>query len=340
MKNLLAGKKIVEKRLIWFLIPVAIVLIACIFFGIYAGVNKSASEGFNVGIDFTGGSMVTVDLGQDSIDNFDEHVKKIEAVLAKYNVKIGAKQTSGTGSEASVVIRYSLASNDADKNIEINNNIEKDLVETYSDVAGDRTIVRIKTIGATASNDLILTALLSVLISTLLILLYIVIRFRNIFTGIAAVSALLHDVVMVICFTLIFRIQINSSFIAAIITVIAYSINNTIVIFDRIRGNKIEIDDKMPLNTRLKTINKCVNKSIAQTITRSINTTITTLFAIVILAIIGVPSIKEFALPVIFGLLAGTFSSVFFATSLFSTMKGAYEKNKFKPKKVKKVKTA
>lgn len=323
MKNLLAGKKVVEKWKIWFAVPIAIILIACIAFGIYAGVYKDAGQGINVGIDFTGGAMVTVELGEDANSNFNNYVSRIEKVLKNNGANVSYSQLTGSGANTSVVVRYGLMTT------EQNEKIEQELRTEFAQEAEGKTdsIVKIKTIGATASKDLIVTAVLSVVISTLLILIYIVIRFKNIYTGLSAVIALLHDVLMVIALTVICHIQINSSFIAAIITVIAYSINNTIVIFDRVRDNYKNRDNTIAVNN-----NMLVNKSVAQTLTRSINTTVTTLFAIIILAIIGVPSIREFALPVIFGLIAGTFSSIFVAPSLFCLMRNNADKKKKKPK--------
>lgn len=323
MKNLLAGKKIVEKAKIWYIIPVAIVLIAAIAFGIYAGIAKDASQGMNVGIDFTGGTMITVQVG-DKLDPtndkddalYKKYVSEVKGIIEANGAKFGYAQLSGAGASSSVVVRYGLVST------ELNEQIEAAVKEKY---ASETTVeVRTRVIGATASQQLVLTAVGCVLLSTVLILIYIAFRFRNIFTGLSAVTGLMHDVLMVIAFTIIFNIQINSSFIAALITIVAYSINNTIVVFDRIRFNAKEAK----LAGRAVVITDISNVSIAQTISRSICTTLTTLAAIVVLAIIGVPSIREFALPVIFGLLAGTFSSIFLAPSLYCNMLSGNEKFK------------
>lgn len=321
MKNLLAGKRIVEKAKIWYIIPLVIILIAAIAFGIYAGINKSASQGMNIGIDFTGGTMVTVQVG-DKLDPkndkngslYKQYVNEVKAIVESNGGKYGYAQLTGADASTSVVIRYGLVSN------EINAQIEDAVKDKYS---SDNTIeVRSRVIGATASKQLIATAVGSVALSTLLILIYIAFRFRNLFTGLSAVVGLLHDVTMVIAFTIICNIQINSSFIAALITIVAYSINNTIVVFDRIRFNGK--DAKMGGRTVIP--KDIANISVAQTISRSICTTLTTLAAIVILAIIGVPSIREFALPVIFGLISGTFSSIFIAPSLYCNMLGGRDR--------------
>jgi len=258
----------------------------------------------------------------------------VEEVLAEKNAKISYDQMAGS-STIDVVVRFNSLSKDA----EVNNELTDEIVATLNERLDENNInkITIERNGPSVQKELIITAFLSVLISTLLILGYIIIRFRNIFTGLSAVIALIHDVIIVFALTVLFHIQINSSFIAAIITIIAYSINNTIVLFDRVRENQ----NALPVGETVNN-NMIVNKSIAQTLSRSILTTITTMAAIVILAIIGVSSIREFALPVLFGLIAGTFSSVFLAPSLYCLMKNAsdnYDKRNInkvkKPKKEK-----
>ena len=316
----LAGKKKEKKWKYWISVPLAIIFIALIAFGIYAGVYKDAAQGVNIGIDFAGGNIITIQTkydanGSDANANYNKTLSVVQEVLKEKNARISYDQMAGN-TTMDVVVRF----NSLDKDPTVNNEITDEIVETLhtklsEDVVSNITIERN---GPSVQKELILTAFLSVLISTLLILVYIIIRFRNIFTGLSAIIALLHDVIIVFALTVLFHIQINSSFIAAIITIIAYSINNTIVLFDRVRENYKSLPVGESVNN-----NMVVNKSIAQTLSRSILTTITTMAAIVILAIIGVSSIREFALPVLFGLIAGTFSSVFLAPSLYCLMKNA-----------------
>lgn len=336
----LAGKKVVEKWKYWIAVPLIVILIACVAFGIYAGVKKDPAQGINLGIDFTGGNIVTIQTkyAPNDTNGYNETLKIAQDVLKNKKANISYIQKGGD-TNLSVIIRFGLLSKDNETNTKLNDEIVKSLQTKLEGKIANESAVSLEYIGPSASSELILTALLSVLISTILILIYIVIRFRNIFTGLSAVIALLHDVVMVFALTMIFNIEINSSFIAAIITIIAYSINNTIVLFDRVRENYKQLPVGSDVNN-----NMIVNKSIAQTLSRSILTTITTMAAIVVLAIIGVSSIREFALPVIFGLIAGTFSSVFIAPSLYCLMKNASDKSakkninkKPKEKKVKKV---
>lgn len=336
----LSGKKIVEKWRYWISIPCAIILVALVVFSIFAGVKKDAGQGVNIGVDFMGGNVVTIETtyDKDSKKDYDAVVSTAEKVLRDNNLSLVYSQSSTTEkNQLAVVIRFKLMDKDSAVNVE-----KANAIVDAMDNAFDDNVVKITNspTGPTTRNDLILTASLSVLFSTLLILIYIIIRFKNIFTGLAAVIALIHDVIIVFALTTIFHIQINSSFVAAIITIIAYSINNTIVLFDRVRENYKAIPVGESVNN-----DEIVNKSIAQTLSRSILTTVTTMAAIVILAIIGASSIREFALPVIFGLIAGTFSSVFLAPSIYCLMKNASDNsanrniNKVrKPKKEKKAK--
>lgn len=323
IKMSLAGTKVVDKWKIWLMIPIAVMLIACVAFGIFAGVSGDISQGINIGIDFTGGNIITINFEDDlSEEEYQSKLTAVNEVLANHDTKASLDQKAGN---AGIVVRYPLLSKDNAENQELNAAVKAEIVTIFDGQLDmndeDVPSVDLQYIGPSASSDLILTAFLSVLISTILILLYIIIRFKNVFTGLSAVIALIHDVAMVICLTIICNIQINSAFIAAIITVIAYSINNTIVLFDRVRENeKTALDGGEIINC-----NYIVNKSIAQTLSRSMITTITTMASIVIFAIIGVDAIREFALPVIFGLIAGTFSSIFLAPSLYCMMKNGNE---------------
>ena len=158
-------------------------------------------------------------------------------------------------------------------------------------------------VGPVAGQTLLYNAFMSVLIASVLMLAYIAIRF-DLNSGIAAVLGLVHDVLMMLSFMVLLRsvVQMNSSFIAAMLTIVGYSINNTIVIFDRIRENAKKLSPDMP---RVDV----VNRSVQECLGRTINTTLTTLITIVLLYILGVDSIREFALPIIVGLLTGVYSA-------------------------------
>lgn len=298
--------KIVEKAKIWFLIPLVILLIGGIMFGVF---------GFNLGIDFTGGTVIEISVGSAFEGNNGEQVKQqyksdIEQVLKDAGLKISYYQQSGTGEETKLVVRYQDIKGKTEEQMEeISSTVVANLKTELS--LSDEQIEQSQRIGATASSELLINCLLAILVAVILMLIYIGIRFELSF-GISAIVALMHDVVIMCALMAIFQIQINSSFVAALITIIGYSINNTIVVFDRIRDNKKLEKYQLFSNAQI------ANISIKKTLTRTIYTTITTLFAIVILAIIGVSTIKEFALPIIFGLLAGTYSSIFVAGPLWA----------------------
>ncbi len=169
-------------------------------------------------------------------------------------------------------------------------------------------------VSATVSGELLTDALLAISLAIVLMLVYIAFRFE-VSSGLSAIVALLHDIIIMFSFMAIFHIEISSTFIAALITILGYSINNTIIVFDRIRENSKSLYYKNSTATFI------ANQSIRETLMRSINTSITTLITIAMVAIIGVPSIRVFALPIIAGLLAGTFSSIFISPSIWAMWK-------------------
>lgn len=166
-------------------------------------------------------------------------------------------------------------------------------------------------VGATVSSELLFTAIIAVALALMFMLAYIGLRFQ-ISSGLACIIALFHDLIIMFAAMAIFHVEINSTFIAALITILGYSINNSIIIFDRVRENMRSIYAKNMTPEAL------ANKSIKDTLLRSINTTVTTLIMIAMVAIIGVSDIRIFAFPIIIGLLAGTYSSICIAPSLWA----------------------
>lgn len=357
----------------WIILPLVVILLAGIMFGVFCGIYKDVKKGMNIGIDFAGGSIMTVNLGNYLNDsNYSEYEKLIKNAIEKEsigeavkeygvsdeykeryndstielpNVQAGTahitySQSSGKDEEYSIVFKYDNVSTtyDADNTLSAKRNelIKESVVEALqtklTDVQYDeiKDMITYENIGATASLDLIKTALMCLAISLAIILLYIIIRFE-IWSGIAAVVALIHDVLILVSLTIVFHIQVNSSFVAAIITIVSYSINNTIVVFDRLREN---IKTEKKLNAKYD-VAKLVDVSIKQTLQRSINATVTTMVTIVIFAIFGSSTVNEFALPVIFGLVAGFYSSMFIAPSLYYVLVTTHEKNKQKRKEKK-----
>ena len=278
---------------------------------IIVGIVMACTVGANIGVDFSGGTLFTLEMGQD----FD--VNDVSDALAANGIMDAPVVKSGTTGSAKTqaVIRLKAFADDQTENA-TRQAIVDQLAEKYPNVE----VAGVDRVGAVASAELVRNAALSVLIAGVLILIYIWIRFE-LMSGVAAVIALIHDVLIMISLTVILRIQINSSFIAAVLTIVGYSINNTIVIFDRVRENT-----KLLGKTKNADGDEVINRSVKETLTRSINTSITTLVTIVALYVLGVDSIREFALPIIVGLLAGTYSSVFLAAPLWGSLRRLQQK--------------
>lgn len=179
-------------------------------------------------------------------------------------------------------------------------------------------------VGATVSTELLFNAILAVALALIFMLCYIGLRFQ-LSSGLACIIALLHDVLIMFAFMAICRIEVTSTFIAALITILGYSINNSIIVFDRVRENMRSVFAKNMSPEQI------ANKSIKETLMRSINTTITTLIMILMVAIIGVSDIRVFAFPIIIGLLAGTFSSICIAPSFWALFQRVGKKGKNNP---------
>ena len=247
-------------------------------------------HGVNLGIDFEGGLSMQYNLKQ-TIAKGD-----VEAVLDGMSIQTYTVTVQGSGdNEANIRIK-DVAQDDI-QNIQAA--FEEGIKEKYPDaeVIGD-----VNYVGPVAGATLVKNAVLSVLIAAALMLIYIAIRF-DLNSGLSAVFGLIHDVLIMLSFMVIFRsvIQMNSSFIAAALTIVGYSINNTIVIFDRIRENA----KRLPTAPKEEVANLSVKESLGRTIL----TTLTTLITIVALCILGVASIREFALPIIVGILSGVYSA-------------------------------
>ena len=188
-----------------------------------------------------------------------------------------------------------------------------DVKQALADKYGAIKVISEDKVSATVGSELLGSSLQALLIAAVLMLIYISFRFE-LLSGLSAVLALIHDVLIMLSIYAIFRLPVNTSFIAAMLTIIGYSINATIVIFDRIRENTQYL--------KKETFSNIVNTSIWQSMGRSINTTVTTLITIVMVYILGVTSVREFALPIIIGLLCGTYSSIFLAGSFWCLFRG------------------
>ncbi len=278
---------IIEKKKIFFIISAVIIAAGIVGFIV--------NGGFNTDIDFTGGSEVYVDLGTE----YDENAVR-DAVKGIDGVSVSTVQKSDGNS---AVIRTTELS--MEQKIAVQDAIKEKFANA--------NILSVDNVSASSGADLWNNAAMSIVIAVVLMLIYITFRFE-LLTGLSAVMALCHDMLVMMSIYAIFRLPVNTSFIAAILTILGYSINATIVVFDRIRENTRFL--------RKESFVDVANRSIWQTMARSINTSVTTLITLVCLYILGVPSIKEFALPLIVGVICGCYSSVFLASSFWVLFKG------------------
>lgn len=313
--------KIFRNKLYWFILPITIIFIALVCGTVYSTEGNQYDGFANIGIDFKGGTVLTVQV--DGIDvqgaNRADTLEIIKNVIKDNGATVSTDQNSGANA---IVVRYPNSINGQDYNqadkteemIGINNRIiaqVEDAIEAkYSNA---KVLASAEMINATASDNLIDKALLSVGIAMLVMLIYIAIRF-DFFSGIAALCASLIDIIVMLSLVIIFRIQINSSLIAGLITVVAYSINNTIVVFDRVREHKKEAKDG-----RIN-VGNMVDQSVTECFVRTFLSSFTTLITITILACWGIKSLTDFALPIIFGILSGLYSSLFLAPSIWGML--------------------
>lgn len=279
-------------------LSLALILIGAIFLV----VNK----GFVTDIDFSGGTMMRIDM---------ENPYEESALSSVIEKTIGEKpysvQQSGDANEVIVKMK-SLDTAARDELYQA--------IKTEFNLTSEQPLES-NNISAAISNEILYSAIMAVIVACVLMLIYITIRFE--FTsGAAAVLALLHDTLMMISFYAVFRIPVNASFIAAILTIIGYSINATIVIFDRVRENRKFL--------KKEGFAEVCEKSIRQTLRRSINSSGTTFVTLVILYILGSQSIREFALPLMVGVIVGTYSSIFLAVPTWNLLRGDKGGNKKK----------
>lgn len=316
--------KICKNKRIWYSIPMLFIVAALIVIITIGATSGSYTDAIGIGIDFEGGTLITVTLGSDAIDNYDENAKLVEEKIESYGVVVSyvQKQEASNVDNSSISFRYKNKNGASDAEIlALNEEIINAVDNLYPERPGNVTY---ESISPTAAQDLLSKAGIALAVSVALILVYIIIRF-TVASGLAAIIALIHDVVIMFCLTVICRVQINTSFVAAMITIIAYSINNTIIIFDRCRENVKPL--KGQRNIPYEEIG---DNSVHENMRRSIFTTLTTMITIIFLAILGSDSIREFCVPILLGLCAGLYSSVFVATPLWCDMSRAFDKLKIK----------
>ena len=278
------------------------------------GVNSSKGNGaFAYSLEFQGGTSTNVTFDKDySIEEIDDQIVPIvEEVTGDKNVQ--TQKVSGTNQ---VIIKT--------KTLELDQReaLNKAMVDNFG---VDESKITAENISSTVSNEMRRDAVVAVLIAGVFMLLYIWFRFKDIRFATSAVLALLHDVLVVAAFYAVSRISVGNTFIACMLTIVGYSINATIVIFDRIR-------EEMHYQSRTTDLQDLVNRSITQTLTRSIYTSVTTFIMVAVLFIMGVSSIREFASPLMVGIVCGGYSSVCITGALWYVMKNGADKKKVSTK--------
>ena len=353
--NLIENSKFSFTRNLKYFIIAPIVIIV-------VGIILLCTLGFNLGFDFTGGTNMTIylndatsgssefsDQSYNLEDNYDEVVGKINNVLANYDVNLSSIQTTEINIDADRGYSFTIVNGDAiiikfqngdmtEEEVESQNNeIQLALLKefgyfdesaTTDDLTSNEFAAFVANGGVTtasATSQLLMNSFIALLVAVVLILIYVAIRFE-ITSGLAAILALFHDILITTSFMLIFRIPINTPFIAALITILGYSINNTIIIFDRIREN-------VKLSKNLGKIDNyaVADNAVRSTMMRTILTTVTTFIMIFFITVIGVSDIQQFAFPIMIGILSGFYSSNFLTTGLWAI---AYRPSKRKLAKI------
>ena len=290
--------KIVENRKKIFAASLIVIIIgfaAMIF-------NAQAGRGaFQYDVEFTGGTSFDLDLGQEYEQ--EDLQKIITDVTGKDSPQV--QQVIGTN-EVTVKIQS------------IDSATRETLTNAILEAYPNAVMGEVNDVSGTVSHEMQTAAIKATLIAAVAMLLYISLRFHDFRAGGSAIIALLHDVLIVLTAYAVFRIPVNNTFIVVLLTILGYSINATIVIFDRIRENKSAFHAN-------QTAEK-INKSISQTLARSINTSLTTFFTVGAIYVLGVPALKEFALPMMIGILAGAYSSVCISGSIWYVLLPKSEK--------------
>lgn len=296
------GFDFIGKKAWFFGISLAMIAVGFIFMG----VNQVKGDGaLNFGLDFVGGTSTTADFGADyTIEEIEATIiPEIAAIIDSNNIQANKVETT-----TQITIKtpaLSLEQRDAVNNM---------LVSKFG-VREDS--IQCQNISSLISGEMRSDAVVAVLVSCACMLVYIWFRFSDIRFAASAIVALIHDVVVVIGVYALLRISVGNTFIACILTIVGYSINDTIVIFDRIRENLVPVKG----THTPEILQEVSNRSLGQTLSRSIHTSVTTFIMVLMLYILGVASIREFALPLMVGLVCGAYSSVCIATQLWYVLK-------------------
>ena len=296
----------VGKKNVFFILSLILILVGPVSMMIH---QKTDGSSLNYSLEFSGGTATTVTFNEDmDIKTIDSEVTPVvEEVTGDRNVQ----PTKVVGTNQVIIKTRALSQEEREA-------LNNAMVEKF-DV--DRSLIASESISSTVSSEMRQDAFVAVVVATLCMLAYIWFRFKDIRFAGSAVLALVHDVLVVFAFYALARISVGNTFIACMLTIVGYSINATIVIFDRIRENIKKRGTRADLT-------EIVNDSITQTLTRSIYTSLTTFVMVAVLFAMGVSSIREFALPLMAGIICGAYSSVCITGSLWLVMKQGFGKNK------------
>lgn len=295
----------VSRRKTFFIISLVLILLGPAFMLINGASGRNA---LNYSLEFSGGTSTNVTFNEDmDIKQIDSEVTPlVEEVTGDKNVQ----PTKVVGTNQVVIKTRSLT-------LDERNALNDALVEKFG---VDESLIQTENISATVSSEMRKDAIIAVIVATICMLLYIWFRFRDIRFAGSAVLALLHDVLVVLTFYAIARVSVGNTFIACMLTIVGYSINATIVIFDRIR-------EHLRSNMSFDKLETLVNESISATLTRSIYTSLTTFVMVAVLFIMGVSSIREFAAPLMVGIVCGGYSSVCITGALWLVFKKRFQGN-------------
>ena len=301
------GKELKKRKTIDFLgkrkVFFAISIVLCLSGFVFMGINHARGIGaMNYSLDFVGGTSTTVTFDKEyTLDEIDsEMIPDLEDITGDANIQVQTVQ----GTNQVIFKSQTLDLNEREQ-------FAQYVEENYGVAATDVTT---ENISSTVSSEMRTDAVVAVVIATICMLLYIWFRFKDIRFATSAVVALVHDVLVVLAFYVIARVSVGNTFIACMLTIVGYSINATIVIFDRIR-------EELKTKSREQSLKDLVNHCIMQTLTRSIYTNLTTFIMVVVLYILGVSSIKEFAAPLMVGIACGTYTSICITGALWYVMK-------------------
>lgn len=301
------GKELKKRKTIDFLgkrrVFFVISIVLCLSGFVFMGINHARGIGaMNYSLDFVGGTSTTVTFDKEyTLDEIDsEMIPDLEDITGDVNIQVQTVQ----GTNQVIFKSQTLDLNERE-------DFAQYMEENYGVAATDITT---ENISSTVSSEMRTDAVAAVVIATICMLLYIWFRFKDIRFATSAVVALVHDVLVVLAFYVIARVSVGNTFIACMLTIVGYSINATIVIFDRIR-------EELKTKRREQSLKDLVNHCIMQTLTRSIYTNLTTFIMVVVLYILGVSSIKEFAAPLMVGIACGTYTSICITGALWYVMK-------------------